>query len=134
MDHPIKGKWHSYLIQTSPNGTTAAIQADGANHVMDLMGMDDQGHLAQGTHNGKTISGDATADGDSYKLVLKYADGTRTYEGMLVRDKTIGGQQIKLVAGRFIFLKQFDDKELFRVGDIGLLTTQEEGTWVITRP
>ena len=134
MDHPLKGKWHSYLIQTSPNGTTADIQPDGANHEMDLSGMNDQGHLAQGTHNGKVISGDATADGDSFRLVLQYADGTRTYEGLLVRDKLIGGQPIKLVAGRFIFVHPFNEKELFRLGENGLLTTQEEGTWVITRP
>jgi len=134
MDHPIKGQWHSYLIQTSEHGETAEIQADGANHVMDLSSMNAQGHLAQGTHNGKAITGDATPDGNSFKLVLTYVDGTRTYEGKLVRDKTIGGQQIKLVAGRFIFVHPFNDKELFGVGNNGLLTTQEEGTWVITRP
>ena len=134
MDHPIKGKWHSYLIQTSQTGATAEIQADGANHVMDLTGMNEQGHLAQGTHNGKTITGDATPDGNSFNLVLHYTDGTRTYEGKLVRDKTIGGQQIKLVAGRFIFIHPFDGKQLVASGNNGLLTTQEEGTWVITRP
>jgi hypothetical protein len=134
MDHTLKGKWHSYLIQTSDDGSSAQIQKDGADHVMDLSKMKESGDLDEGTHNGKKIHGKAKADGSSFFLKLEYDDGTRTYEGYLVRDKIFGSKKVGLVSGRFIFLHSIDDKELIRVTENGFLTTQEEGTWVITRP
>jgi hypothetical protein len=137
MDHVLKGRWHSYLIGTTETGDKAEIQQDGANHVMDLTKIKENGQLDDGTHNGKRITGKAIPieSERTFFLTIDYVDGSRRYEGFLVRDKLIGSKKIKLVAGRYIFFRALDRDQFFELSSDGVLrTTQEEGTWVITHP
>lgn len=134
MAHILKEKWHSYLVGTNQAGSAADIQADGADHVMDLTKISDTGVLDDGTHNGNLLKGNATQVGaTTYFIALDEYEGgavTRHYEGFLVRNKSIGGFTLKLLAGRYIIFHKVQFAE--KIGP--LLAEQEEGTWVATKP
>lgn len=135
MGHILKEKWHSFLVSDSDeSGATPDIQNDQTDHVMDLTKMKDNGDLDDGKHGGNLLKGKATqiAANSFFVYLDEYQRGkvTRHYEGFLVRNKSFGGQTLKLLAGRYIIFNSVRAKT--RKGPF--LVDQEEGTWVATKP
>lgn len=129
MDHKLKGKWHSYTLNVLADGS-AVLQPDGADNIMDLTQMKENGDVDDGSHNGHKLKGKATSSGSSYSITLDHTDGPkRHYQGSLVRDYSLPGVgQVMVIVGSVLFPHAFaaDEKRTAPTG-------QDEGTWVIVK-
>jgi hypothetical protein len=119
MAHKFADVWHSFLL-IGPPGQDPEVVSDGD---MDMKKMKDNGKLDDGDHNGNKLTGEAS-DFDVLDLTCTEVSQTEKYRGVLVFED---GKRM-IVVGKF----HFDNPREFKVR--GRSLTQDDGTWVITKP
>ncbi len=117
MPHKFAHRWSSFLL-IGPSGQTPVVVPDGR---MDMRKIKDGGELEDGDHDGSRLTG--TAIEETFVELTSDNSGV-TYNGALVIED---GNRL-VIAGTFLF----ESPRTFSID--GRELTQDDGTWVLTKP
>ena len=135
MPHKLLGTWHSYLVIKLP-GTTPQKSVIVEDDDIVIDSVDETTRQIGGSHNGKTITGSFIPTGSSFAVVFEHDFSVlkkHHYEGSLVAEDSVHNVLVIIGTKRPVSKTQ-QKKKKPSVTSAALTASQEDGTWVATKP